>query len=210
MYRLVNDLRAYTLTHSKTLEPLPEGTNVREVEIWAPIAGYEDSHYVSSWGRVFRVKPLQRRSNPKTQNPFRKSPRTHFLKQCSTPKGYQIVNLYKYTKTVHSIVLETFIGARPHGLWARHHDGNKKNNRLDNLSWDTPRTNIHDKFKHGTICRGEKFWSAKLKEADIPRAYELFEAGHTHETIGKQLGVSGSTITRLLLGQSWKHVPRPI
>jgi hypothetical protein len=209
MYRLVNDLRAYTLTHSKTLQPLPEGTNVREVEIWAPIAGYEDSHYVSSWGRVFRVKPLQRRSNPKTQNPFRKSPRTHFLKQCSTHKGYQIVNLYKYTKTVHSIVLETFVGPRPKGLWARHRDGNKKNNRLDNLSWDTPRTNILDKIKHGTICHGEKFWSARLKETDIPCIFKWLKEGMSQCQIAKRLGVSSTTIWRVVIGESWKHVPRP-
>lgn len=208
MYNRINDLPLYNLKDSKTLEPLSHRQNVNDAEVWSPIPGYERTHYVSSHGRVFRVTPFKQ-YRKKTDNPFKKRRSTHFLKQYKTPKGYSIVHLDGHTKTVHSLVLEAFVGPKPEGYWARHHDNNKNNNRLDNLSWDTPRTNIHDKIKFGTICRGEKFWSAKLKETDIPDMVRMREAGESYQSIADRYGVNYATAWRALNGQSWKHVERP-
>jgi len=48
------------------------------------------------------------------------------------------------------MVAEAWHGSRPPGLHARHRDGDKLNNRADNLTWDTISANNLDKVEHGT------------------------------------------------------------
>lgn len=54
-------------------------------------------------------------------------------------------------RAVHRLVLEAFSGPCPEGLEACHNDGNKLNNRLDNLRWDTHRSNCIDRELHKIV-----------------------------------------------------------
>ena len=62
--------------------------------------------------------------------------------------GYNRLRLYKngkgYNKLVHRLVLEAFEGKCPDGMEACHNNGNKIDNRLENLRWDTRSNNIKD------------------------------------------------------------------
>jgi hypothetical protein len=49
---------------------------------------------------------------------------------------------------VHALVLTAFAGPRPQGMHACHGDGNRQNNRADNLRWDTARANVQDRWSH--------------------------------------------------------------
>lgn len=51
---------------------------------------------------------------------------------------------------IHRLMLEVFIGPCPKGMEACHNDGNKTNNILPNLRWDTRKNNIGDQIRHGT------------------------------------------------------------
>src|SRR5688572_26642217 len=54
-------------------------------------------------------------------------------------------------KSIHRLVLETFVGPCPDGMEARHvNDNNPANNRLSNLCWGTRQENCDDKKRHGT------------------------------------------------------------
>jgi hypothetical protein len=69
-------------------------------------------------------------------------------------KGYYRVNLDRdgktYSRLVHRLVLEAFVGPRPAGMEARHFpDQAKTNCCLDNLSWDTHTENMRDKKRKG-------------------------------------------------------------
>ncbi len=74
--------------------------------------------------------------------------------------GYPTVSLSQngkiFKRSIHRLVLETFIGHCPSGMQACHNDGNPENNKLDNLRWDTPKGNNQDKYKHGTAMVGKK------------------------------------------------------
>src|SRR5690349_8150963 len=61
----------------------------------------------------------------------------------------------KTIRFVHRLVLEAYVGPCPPGLVACHNDGDPTNNRLDNLRWDSQKSNCADKLRHGTLCRGE-------------------------------------------------------
>ena len=54
--------------------------------------------------------------------------------------------LYK----VHRLVLEAFVGPCPEGQEARHLDGDRLNNALENLAWGTRSENAQDRTVHGT------------------------------------------------------------
>jgi hypothetical protein len=51
---------------------------------------------------------------------------------------------------VHQLVMLAFVGPRPEGMEVRHLDGDKLNNALPNLRYDTHLENMRDLVRHGT------------------------------------------------------------
>ena len=131
------------------------------------------------------------------------------MKQQKTSRGYHIVYLYgrnKYiTKTVHSLMLEAFVCPRPNGMEACHNDGNKDNNFLFNLRWDTPKNNSMDRLIHGTQARGSKCGASKLSEEDV-YFIRKNESTLTARELSKKFGVSNSNIIQILKGKIWTHI----
>ncbi len=68
---------------------------------------------------------------------------------------------------IHLMVLETFRGERPKGMEGCHENGDKFDNRLSNLRWDTPGANARDKRSHGT--------DHQVKKTHCPRGHEYTE-----------------------------------
>ena len=69
--------------------------------------------------------------------------------------GYYKVNLdlngKTFSRAVHRLVLETFIGPRPIGQEACHYPDHRKcNNALSNLRWDTHAENKYDHYRDKT------------------------------------------------------------
>lgn len=94
-------------------------------EIWKDVTGYDVSYQVSSIGRVrspHGVRSLQLRSD-----------------------GYVMVGLRVGGKIkspkVHRLVAEAFIGARPMGFVTDHKNGDRSDNRAENLQYITHRDN---------------------------------------------------------------------
>lgn len=116
-------------------------------EEWRPVPGYEGSYEVSSLGRVRSIPRVLTMRNGQT--------RTHpgrLLKP--RPAGRERMHLQVVVggrpRYVHRLVLLAFHGPAPAGMQGCHNDGNSKNNRLDNLRWDTGSNNRYDSVRHGT------------------------------------------------------------
>jgi len=101
------------------------------------------------------------------------------------------------------LMLETFEGERPSGKQACHNDGDKLNNHIDNLRWDTCSANNRDKITHGTIARGAAHGMARLTE-DVVRMIRKSEKSDCE--LGRQLGVSSGTVRHARTGLTWKWV----
>lgn len=67
------------------------------------------------------------------------------LKYSVNPNGYAIVQIIidgkQVGRSVHTLVARTFIDGYQEGLQVNHKDGNKLNNRADNLEWVTREEN---------------------------------------------------------------------
>lgn len=159
-------------------------------ESWRPIAeGYE----VSDQGRVRSYR--NRQGHPQSQ------PR--LLSQIKRG-GYCYVKLTRARDVqVHQLVLEAFVGLCPEGMECRHLDGQRSNNRLENLCWGSKPENYADRRSHGTDNAGERHWHAKLTE-QLVRMIRV--STQSPKQIAIELGVSLSAVQHVRYGRSWKHV----
>lgn len=113
-------------------------------EIWKDIKGYEKYYEVSTLGNVRRKGKLKN------------------LKPAPNNKGYLSVGLsvngIQKTKYIHNLVAVNFLNHRPEGMSKviDHIDGNKENNKLDNLQILSNRENI-SKY----ITKNRKRYSSK-------------------------------------------------
>lgn len=126
-------------------------------------------------------------------------------------RRYLTVNLTrgsgkKTSRSIHSLVLEAFLGPRPHGLICCHADGNPLNNDLGNLRWDTPKANSDDKLRHGTLCRGEAARHARLKDSNVMEIRRLRAGGHSVSSLADRFGIGQGNVRAIVQGRSWRHL----
>lgn len=112
----------------------------------------------------------------------------------------------KKKQYIHRLVLENFISKCPQKKECCHNDGNPSNNNLHNLRWDTRVNNQADRKIHGTSNEGSNHGMSKLSEKDVLNIRMLSKKGLSQRKIGKQFGVRGNNISRIINRKSWKHV----
>lgn len=131
-------------------------------EKWLPIPGYEGIYEVSDLGRVRSLDRINAKNAFQKGKPKKPTVGSH---------GYLLVYLYKFgkgtTRSVHSLVLETFKGPAPKGYQGCHWNGDRADARLENLRWATPSENEYDKQRHGT--------DHEVNKTHCPRGHPLKE-----------------------------------
>lgn len=115
-------------------------------EIWKDVVGYEGLYQVSSLGRVKSYARLV-----KCKSGYRKQP-SKILTNCFDGSYYH-VTLFRDSKRkmvlVHQIVAIAFIPNPQNKKTINHKDGNKLNNKVENLEWATYSENILHAFRTG-------------------------------------------------------------
>jgi len=109
----------------------------------------------------------------------------------------------KKIRYLHRFVLEAFRGQSLPGFEACHIDGNRSNNQLLNLRWDTRKGNHADKNRHGTQPRGERLSNAKLTESVVRL---IRRSSLSAPKLARQLGVSKTLIWNVRTFIAWRHV----
>lgn len=158
-------------------------------EIWKSVPGFGGLYEASSEGRIRNVRIFGRgKSGPKLN--------TLWVEK----ENYLRVALRKNKKArhyyVHTVILDTFIGPKPEGCVACHNDGDGKNNRIENLRWDTQKNNEADKRKHGTAMLGPKHHQAKLSYLDIKEILRRHRLGEKTKILAADFEVTTATISR--------------
>lgn len=167
-------------------------------EIWKDIKGYEGSYQVSNLGNV---KSLSRRwvKNEK------------LLTQSLTKDGYCKVRLLSKSKDktarVHRLVAEAFLSNSNNEPTVNHKDGNKLNNRVDNLEW----LDRHEQLKHAYKLGLKEKVKARRKLTDeqvreIRTTYKCQSTEYGTVALAKKYGVTNCAIGFILRGITYKDV----
>ena len=119
------------------------GDSAVRLEQWQPIPGWEDSHEISSTGRV-RTKTRR----VVAKNGVSRQVRGRELVVSSRPNGYQFVALWRDNKphqiSIHRAVLSAFDRLPNQGEVGMHLDDDPTNNSIENLRWGTTSDNVRD------------------------------------------------------------------
>lgn len=156
------------------------------METWKPIVGFENFYEVSNLGNVRRKKSGRLRSISHTKL------YSHVLLS---------VNGKHTTIRVHRLVAEAFlprVEGKPH---INHKNGNKNDNRVENLEWVTQAENNLHAFRvlHRTPpTLGSIAPNRIVRDSDVPQMDQLNRNGKTTDEIGLMFGVCGSTIRKHL------------
>ena len=163
--------------------------------VWLPLAieGLHDRYEVSNTGLVRRIG----KDTP--------------MKTTSAKNGYPIVNLTfadsrQKVFLVHRLIAITFLGQPEGYVECCHWDGDRTNNHVDNLRWDTKSANARDAIRHGTAARGTRNNFSKLNEYAVEAIRLYIRDGLTDLQIAKRFKVSSGTIRAIRIGQSWSTV----
>jgi len=167
--------------------------------MWRAIPEFEN-YQVSNSGQVRRIKQTWN-NLPKTLKPWVES------------HGYNQVELSnkngQKTFRVHRLVLCVFIGPPPKGQVCNHKDGDKQNNKLDNLEWVSSSDNMKHAYKTG--LHGKTYGSAshlsKLTDQDVKEIKKLLSDNiHKFIKIAQMYNVSRHTIYDIRDKKTWGHI----
>lgn len=183
---------------------------------WRPVLGYEGVYEVSDRGRVRRCDGYH-------------GSKRH-LKPAPNRSGYLNVNLSRYCKGrtffVHRLVCEAFLGVRPDGMTINHKNGQKTDNRLENLEYMTHANNMRHAMvvinsmlptrargkdngsiaKPERLVRGSDVATAKLNAKVVRQIRAMLAGGMKQRDIASAVGISQTQIWRVKAGLSWAHV----
>lgn len=127
-------------------------------------------------------------------------------KQTVNGNGYLLVSIERKGYVVHRLVAAAFC-PKPEGCEIVNHlDGNKQNNRADNLEWCTSARNTAHAKETGLIARGESAGNSSLTEAQVRLIDEALNTVEEASAIVTRLGVSHEAVSKIKSGRTWTHI----
>jgi len=162
-------------------------------ERWRWVDGYEGLYLVSNMGAVLGL--------PRCGKDARE------LKDAITPNGYHQVTLYDQSGTptrflVHRIVAKAFVGGYDVGLEVNHKNGNRSDNRAENLEWVTRSENELHKCR--VLRTGHRKPSRRMFTDDQVRAIRNSTIGLRQ--LARMYGVSPNAIRQIRNRVSYQEV----
>lgn len=127
-------------------------------------------------------------------------------------RGYPHFYAKGKTLLAHRVSWELHRGPIPKGLDVCHNCPTGDNPLCvnpDHLFLGTHTENMLDMLRKGRRrCWGEKARTAKLSESQVSEIRSRWRSGSVNQQeLAIEYGVRQTTISRIVLGQSWKHLP---
>lgn len=187
--------------------------NVKELEKWKQIVGYEGFYEISNRGRV---KSCERRVVNHQSGSTRLIQEKILKITSKSSGGYFMVFLSKDGKRelfyIHRLVAEHFVPNPKNKPFVNHLDCNKQNNDEENLTFVTRVENDRHAFRHGLkvppVLRGERNHQSKLNEKQVRVVRHLHKINPklSYASIGRLFNVSRFIIRSICKKYTWDHV----
>lgn len=161
-----------------------------ETEIWLPVDITDGRFEVSDHGNVREALSKRVRSTRE---------RGGYLRVCIEKKVY----------SVHRLVAVAFLPACPTKPYVNHIDGNKANNRVENLQWVTHSENISHAYSTGlsTPKRGSSNGASKLTEDQVRTIRQKYASGGVRQVdLAAEFGCNQHNISLIIRREKWAHV----
>jgi hypothetical protein len=127
-----------------------------------------------------------------------------FMNSINT-NGYLSVKMAGKLESIHRLVGGLFIPNPDNKPEINHIDGDKTNNKVENLEWVSPSENIQHKIHQlGKEHRGSKNGMAKLTLEDVDKIKVLYQSGYSQNKLGKMFGISQGKISNVVNEKSYK------
>jgi len=164
---------------------------------WIDIKGYSGKYQLSDTGLI---------------KSFHHCKSGRALKLFLTVDGYPQadlrLNTERKTVRVHRLVAEYFVDNPSDLIEVNHIDGDKENNKFDNLEWVTHAANMQHAFNTGLHSHvGVRNTRCILTECQVREIRVLLQEGKLScKRIGDMYGVTGHTIYDIRRGKNWRHI----
>lgn len=141
-------------------------------EIWKDVIGHEGKYMVSSIGRIKSLK-------------LRTIHRERIMVNGIGTRGYPEIKLWGYNGkrkgfSIHRLVAIAFIPNELNLACVNHIDGNKMNNRVENLEWCTYQENTIHGFRSGLISSKK---SAMTKHVNLGKRIKNYDTGEIYSSL---------------------------
>ena len=174
---------------------------------WKEIKGYEGRYIISNYGEIISL-PRYKQNNSKLQYVEPKE----IARYVNSKNGYVYVQLwnnatYKNIR-LHKLVAQNFIPNKDNKLQINHIDGNKQNNRVDNLEW----ANDKEQMKH---CKEKLGWNPhhttnrkrrKVMRSDGKTYNSIKEAGKENNLFPSNIVMCCQGKCESIGGYKWEYV----
>lgn len=162
------------------------------IEVWKVIKDYPN-YLISSLGNVYSLN------------------KKRILKLQTDKNGYKVTALInekgRKLLKVHRLVAQNFISNKKNKQQVNHKNGDKSDNRVQNLEWTTPSENVkHSYDKLGrkpniNSQKGEKNGNSKLTWEQVKKIREGKECAKYY---ADKFNISKSMINTIRRGEAWK------
>ena len=156
---------------------------------------YGENYYINRKGVIYRASYVT------NDGRYIKS---KIVTQSLGKNGYYYVNLRSDGKTklayVHRIMAETYVDNPENKEQVNHINGDKEDNRIENLEWVTPKENTQHSIYHGLTPVGEKAHKSKLTLKEV---ISIRSSKCSNTELAKKYGVSRAQVYRIKKGLNW-------
>ena len=164
---------------------------------WRPVDGFEGLYIVSNQGEIISLP-----RNGKTGKT---------LGQVMMPNGYMMASLFKdgsYTsELVHRIVAKAFCPNPLLKTHVNHMNGDRSDNRADNLQWVTPVENEEHKRE---VLGNRNSPHPSVRRLTDDQALAINRSNKSCIELAKEFGVSKTTIRNIKNGRIYREVTEDV